>query len=174
MVDFSKRSPWLWIGLAAAALALVACLSALVIIVVMAGLRGGRVDVPPATSSADFTNESNTPPVPVKPAAKATAPASVVHVWPLEDVPMPAEADLGTLVGSAEAFSVVTDQDFATALAFYQDQMEALGWTKVSYGTRITENDAELHYQNDLYHTTVILARIPFVGTLVEIHLRPL
>ena len=174
MVDFSKRSPGLWIGLGAAALALVACLSALVFIAVLAGLRGGRVGNQAATPGANLAIESATPPMPAKPAGKATAHPSMNKVWPLEDVPMPAEADLGTLIGSPEAFSVITDQDFAEALAFYQDEMKALGWTKVSYGTRITENDAELHYQNDLYHTTVILARIPFVGTLVEIHLRAL
>jgi hypothetical protein len=89
--------------------------------------------------------------------------------WPLSDVPMPAEADLGTLLGSSEEFSVITDQGFGEVLTFYQQEMEALGWTKVSYGTRITENDAELQYRNDAHHVTVILARIPFIGTLVEI-----
>jgi hypothetical protein len=83
---------------------------------------------------------------------------------------MPAEADLGTLLGSPEDFSVITDQDFGEVLAFYQDEMEALGWTKISYGTRITAHDAELQYRNDVHHATVILARIPFIGTLVEIH----
>ena len=85
---------------------------------------------------------------------------------------MPAETDLGTLVGPPEAFSVLTDQDFDQVLAFYQSEMDALGWTKVSYGTRITAHDAELQYKNDLYHATVILAHIPFIGTLVEIRLR--
>jgi len=82
---------------------------------------------------------------------------------------MPPEADLGTLIGSADSFSVITDQDFKEVLAFYQNEMEAQGWSKVDYGTRITEGDAELHYAKDDTNLTVILARIPFVGTLVEI-----
>lgn len=154
-------------------LALVTCLSVLALVAVLAGLRGGLVGGR-ATPGPDLSNETSAAPTPARPVGKATAISTANNTWPLEDVPMPAGADLGTLVGSPEAFSVFTDQGFAGVLRFYQDQMEALGWIKVSYGTRITENDAELHYQNDLYHATVILARIPFVGTLVEIHLRPL
>lgn len=154
-------------------LALVACLSALALIAVFAGLRGSLLGGP-ARPGPDLPLETGTVPAPARPVSKATAFPTVNNTWPSEDVPMPAGADLGTLVGSSEAFSVFTDQDFAEALQFYQEQMDALGWTKVSYGTRITENDAELHYQNDLVHATVILARIPFVGTLVEVRLRPL
>jgi hypothetical protein len=173
LTDLSNRTPGFWIGLAAAVLVLVACLGALALVAVLAGLRGGLVGVP-ATPGPDRSLEATALQTPARPVGKANAPPSVNNKWPSEDVPMPAGADLGTLIGSSEAFSVFTDQDFAGVLGFYQEQMEALGWTKVSYGTRITENDAELHYQNNLYHITVILASIPFVGTLVEIHLSPL
>jgi len=86
---------------------------------------------------------------------------------------MPAEADLGTLIGSPDSFSVISDQDYKEVLAFYQSELEAQGWSKVDYGTRITEGDAELHYRKDEQNLTVILARIPFVGTLVEIRVQP-
>ena len=90
----------------------------------------------------------------------------------MADVPMPDKADLGTLIGSPDSFSVVTDQGFDEVLTFYQSEMEAQGWSKVDYGTRITEGDAELHYRKDNMNITVTLARIPFVGTLVEIRLQ--
>lgn len=111
---------------------------------------------------------------PLQPGASTTQPPDGGIAWPTSDVPMPAKADLGTLIGTPEEFSVITDQDFGQVLAFYQDEMEALGWTKISYGTRITEDEAELQYRNDLWRATVILARIPFVGTLVEIRLQGL
>ena len=85
---------------------------------------------------------------------------------------MPADTDLGTLIGSPESFSVISDQDFRDVLDFYQAELEASGWSKVDYGTRITEGDAELHYRKDNMDLTVILARIPFIGTLVEIRVQ--
>ena len=57
-------------------------------------------------------------------------------------------------------------------LDFYQVELEANGWSKVDYGTRITDGDAELHYRKDDLNLTVILARIPFIGTLVEIRVQ--
>ena len=86
---------------------------------------------------------------------------------------MPAEADLSTLIGSPDSFSVISDQDFEDVLDFYQSELETQGWSKVDYGTRITEGDAELHYRKDELILTVILARIPFIGTLVEIRVQP-
>jgi len=102
----------------------------------------------------------------------ATPLPRVEQSWPVEAVPMPAETDLGTLIGSPESFSVISDQEFRDVLDFYQAELEAQGWSKVDYGTRITEGDAELHYRKDDMNLTVILARIPFIGTLVEIRVQ--
>jgi hypothetical protein len=91
----------------------------------------------------------------------------------VEDVPMPVGADLATLIGNAGSFSVIADQEFKDVLDFYQGELVARGWSKVDYGTRITEGDAELHYRKDETNLVVILARIPFVGTLVQIRVPP-
>lgn len=152
----------------AASLAIIACLCALAFFAGLAGLRGNLSGMPGATPAI----ESPIPPTSIVPAGQVTIPPMASNSWPLGDVPMPAEADLGTMIGSAEAFSVITDQDFDEVLAFYQSEMDALGWAKVSYGTRITASDAELQYRKDDGHVTVILARIPFIGTLVEIRWR--
>jgi hypothetical protein len=170
LVDSARRLPGLWIGLGAAVLAALACLCALALLAALAGLRGSLPGMPGATQSANPAIGSPASPTALIPPGKATVSPLANNSWPLSDVPMPAETDLGTMIGSPEAFSVITDQDFDEVLAFYQDEMDALGWTKVSYGTRITSNDAELQYRKDDGHVTVILARIPFVGTLVEIH----
>lgn len=171
MLDSAKRSPGLWIGLAAAVLATVACLGALAFFAILAGVRGGLTGNRSATPGAMVSVQPTLQPASTLPVSQAI-PQLPANQWPLSNVPMPAETDLSTLVGPPEAFSVLTDQDFDAVLAFYQGEMETLGWTKVSYGTRVTGNDAELQYRNDVYHATVILARIPFIGTLVEIRLR--
>ena len=178
MVDFARRSPGKWVGLAIALTAGVVCLCALAASLVMAANWEGWLSKPTAAGSpqAVISPSAQTPGQTSlnKPVRPTSGPPIGQGGWPLSDVPMPAEADLGTLIGSPEAFSVITDQDFGEVLAFYQDEMEALGWTKVSYGTRITDDGAELQYRNDIYHATVILARIPFIGTLVEIQMRAL
>lgn len=173
MNDLIKRTPGLWIGLVAAVLAMAACLGALVLLAILAGVRGGLLQNAAATPGAIIPAQPTLSQASAMPAGQAL-PQTSVDQWPLSNVPMPAETDLSTLIGPPDAFSVLTDQDFDEVLAFYQGEMETLGWTKISYGTRITDNDAELQYRNDVYHVTVILARIPFIGTLVEIHLRVL
>jgi hypothetical protein len=173
LADFIKRSPRLWIGLAAASLAIIACLCGLALIATLAGYRARGSVLPAATLVPDQPGVSLTLSPPAKPIVQPTTLSGVRDNWPIADVPMPAEADLGTLIGSPDSFSVITDQEFDEVLAFYQTEMEAQGWSKVDYGTRITEGDAELHYRKDEINVTVILARIPFVGTLVEIRLQP-
>ena len=172
-MDFSQRSPGLLIGLAAAALAIVACLCGLALIAALAASRASQPGIPAATAVSDPTGGNPTQLSPAGPILKATMLPRVEESWPIDSVPMPAKADLGTLIGSAEAFSVISDQDFRGVLDFYQAELEAQGWSKVDYGTRITEGDAELHYRKDDMNLTVILARIPFIGTLVEIRLQP-
>jgi hypothetical protein len=166
----------LWVGLAVALAAGVVCLCALAAGLWMAADWGGWPGAPVSVEAtqAGIGPSLQTPgQLPLtKPTPASPGPSNGPVTWPLSDVPMPAEADLGTLLGSPEDFSVITDQDFGEVLAFYQDEMEALGWTKVSYGTRITETDAELQYRNDVLHATLILAHIPFIGTLVEIRVR--
>jgi hypothetical protein len=162
----------LWIGLTAAALAIVACVCALAVIAVLAGLRGGWFGAPAGTQSPGSLGTTPALPNPGQPGGEVTPLPPVKDSWPLSDVPMPAEADLGTLIGVPAAFSVITDQDFDEVLAFYQSEMDALGWSKVSYGTRITQGDADLQYRKDDVHVTITLARIPYVGTLVEIRTR--
>lgn len=153
----------------------VACLCALAASVWM---TVGALGTPVAAEITPPGMETPTEPpasiFPPQPGSATSQPPNGGNAWPTSDVPMPAEADLGTLIGTPEEFSVITDQDFDQVLAFYQDEMEALGWTKITYGTRITEDEAELQYRNDLQRVTVILARIPFVGTLVEIRLQGL
>jgi hypothetical protein len=172
-VDFFKRSPGLWIGLAAASLAIVVCLCGLALIAALAASRAGQPGRSDATAVSDPSGVSSTQSSPSGPALVITPLPRVEESWPVEAVPMPAETDLGTLIGSPESFSVISDQDFMDVLDFYQAELEAQGWSKVDYGTRITEGDAELHFRKDDKNLTVILARIPFVGTLVEIRLQP-
>jgi hypothetical protein len=172
-VDFFKRSPGLWIGLAAISLVIVACLCGLALMAALAASRARLPRIPAATAVSDPSGVSSTQSPPARPVLNATRLPRVEQSWPIDNVPMPAEADLGTLIGSPEAFSVISDQDFKDVLAFYQSELEAQGWSKVDYGTRITEGDAELHYTKDDLNLTVVLARIPFMGTLVEIRVQP-
>ena len=171
-MDYLKRSPGVWIGLAAALMVILACICGLVLISGLAAYRGSQTEMP-ATPVGDPSGLSLTPSSPTRPVLLVPTLPLTNAGWPIEDVPMPAEADLGTLVGSADSFSVITDQDFKEVLDFYQAEMEAQGWLKVDYGTRITPGDAELHYRKDDTNLIVILARIPFVGTLVHIHVQP-
>jgi hypothetical protein len=175
-VELAGRSQGFWVGLAVALAAGAICLCALPTSLWIATGRGGWLGGPADATQAEPSPSMQTPGQmpPTKPTSSAAGVSNAGVVWPLSNVPMPAEAELGTLLGSSDDFSVITDQDFGEVLAFYQDEMEALGWTKVSYGTRITDDGAELQYRNDIYHATVILARIPFIGTLVEIQMRAL
>jgi hypothetical protein len=170
--DTVERTPKMWIGVGAALLAVVACLCALATMAVLAAYRGAGRNPLVITPTIHLSSPSPVSATPIHSVTKATAsPAS--DRWPLSDIPMPPETDLDTLIGPPDDFSVFTEQDFAEVLAFYQSEMEALGWERVSYGTRITESDAELHYRKGDAHATLILAQIPYIGTLIEIRLRP-
>jgi hypothetical protein len=159
----------MWVGLAAASLVVIACICGLASASALAAYRLNRSGSPSPTPVADTSGLAATPLAPTRPALEVPTLPRESETWPVEDVPMPAEADLSTLIGTADSFSVITDQEFKDVMAFYQDELERRGWSKVDYGTRITSGDAELHYRKGETDLTVILARIPFVGTLVQI-----
>ena len=160
----------MWIGLAAASLAIIACVCGVVSI---AGLAAYRASQPAPTPVIDPSGASIGAATPTRPVLNVPTLPRASETWPVEDVPMPAGADLATLIGNAGSFSVIADQEFKDVLDFYQGELVARGWSKIDYGTRITEEDAELHYRKEDTNLVVTLARIPFVGTLVQIRVPP-
>jgi hypothetical protein len=80
-----------------------------------------------------------------------------------EDIPI-MDGDKNGFVATSASVSYFTTSDLQKALTFYQTEMPKNGWTLVEAGTRIGDNDAELHYEKNGRKATVILATIPFVN----------
>lgn len=85
------------------------------------------------------------------------------------DIPIPANVESGAFVGGPNSFSFFTDLSYEDTLVFYQQQLESLEWVKEDYGTKLGRSGAELHYAKDERRLTVQIARLPYVGTVVEI-----
>jgi hypothetical protein len=80
-----------------------------------------------------------------------------------DDIPI-MDGEKNGFVASPQAVSYFINTDLQKALAFYQTEMPKKGWTLVESGTRIGDNDAELHFEKDGRKAIVILALIPFVN----------
>ncbi len=123
----------------------------------------------PATAEAEVT-QANLGGLP------ATAEAFVTEVYTSpdqvpQDIPI-MEGDRSAFIGSPGAISYFIKADFSAVLKYYQQEMLARGWTKIDYGTTVTDTTAELHYQKANRKATIILTAVPFLNqTTVVINL---
>jgi len=84
------------------------------------------------------------------------------------DVPLMA-GEKSAFVGSSQAISYFVKTDFASVLAFYQQEMLARGWSKIDYGTTITETTAELFYEKAGRKATVVIAEVPILDQVTVV-----
>lgn len=94
--------------------------------------------------------------------------------WSAGEIPLPDNVELETIVGTPRHFSFVTQADYPLVLAFYQRALMDRGWTRIAFGSRITDTAADLYFAKEGVQVAVRIARAPYVGTLVEIVLEEL
>jgi hypothetical protein len=80
-----------------------------------------------------------------------------------DDIPI-MEGEKSTYVSNDRAVSYFIDADFQAVVDFYQQAMEAWGWNRVAYGSRLTDASAELPYEMDGRQALVVITAIPFVN----------
>jgi hypothetical protein len=89
-----------------------------------------------------------------------------------EDVPADIPVIAGEksdFVGSPQAISYFVKTDFNSVLSFYQQEMPARGWSKIDYGTTITDTSAELFYEKGGRRVTVFIAEVPIVNQVAVV-----
>lgn len=84
------------------------------------------------------------------------------------DIPIMA-GEKSAFVGSQQAISYFVKSDFVSVLAFYQQEMPARGWSKIDYGTTITDSTAELHYEKPGQKATVVITEVPVVDQVTVV-----
>jgi uncharacterized protein YqgV (UPF0045/DUF77 family) len=84
------------------------------------------------------------------------------------DVPIMA-GEKSAFVGSPQAISYFVKSDFAGVLAFYQQEMPARGWSKIDYGTTITDTTAELFYEKPGRKATIVITEVPVVNQVTVV-----
>jgi hypothetical protein len=94
--------------------------------------------------------------------------------WLAGEIPLPDNIELETIIGSPQHFSFVTQADYPLVLAFYQRALIDRGWTRIAFGSRITDSAADLYFAKEGRQVAVRIAWAPSIGTLVEIVLEEL
>jgi hypothetical protein len=84
------------------------------------------------------------------------------------DIPIMA-GEKSAFVGSPQAISYFVNTDFASVLAFYQQEMPAQGWGKIDYGTTITDSTAELFYEKPGQKATVVITEVPVINQVTVV-----
>ncbi|MBN1148106.1 MAG: hypothetical protein JXA78_12680 [Anaerolineales bacterium] len=84
------------------------------------------------------------------------------------DIPV-MQGEKSTFVGSPQAISYFVNADFLAVLGFYQQEMPARGWSKIDYGTTITDSTAELFYEKDGRKATVVIALVPVMNQVAVV-----
>lgn len=85
-----------------------------------------------------------------------------------EDIPV-MDGEKNAFVGSSQAISYFIDADVGLVLEFYQREMPARGWSKIDYGTMVTDVSAELHYEKEDRKATVVISEVPVLGQVTVV-----